>query len=80
MKLFEYSDKYMFDIFLCICQEDYVGDKGANSKKKMNFALCKKMTEIKMERRHDKRGIDPPDEVYAKYISFTAGLLQVASK
>ena len=49
-------------------------------RKKMNFALCKKMTEIKMERRHDKRGIDPPDEVYAKYISFTAGLLQVASK
>ena len=46
----------------------------------MVLALCKKISEIKMERRHGQRGIDSSDEVCEKYISFAAGLPQVASK
>ena len=46
----------------------------------MVLALCKKIAEIKMERCHGQRGIDSLDEVCANYISFAAGLPQVASK
>ena len=42
-EILKYSAKYMFDVFLCICQEYYVGDKGTNSEKKMVLALCKKL-------------------------------------
>jgi len=64
----------MFDVFLCICQEYYVGDKATNSEKKNSPGSLLNITKIKMKRRHGQRGIDSPDEVYTKYTSFAAEL------
>ena len=79
-KLLDYTTKCMFDVFLHISQKDYVSDIGVNSEKKMIIAICKELTDIKMERRHGQRTIDTPDEIYARYISTVTGLPDVASK
>ena len=79
-KLLAYANKCMFDVFLYICQEDYVGDISVKSEKKMIIAICKEIADIKMERRHGQRSIDTPDEIYARYISIASGLPDTASK
>ena len=68
-----YADKCMFDIFLEICREDYVGGDDAGSKSKLVHEICKQIGNIKMT------NVETPDEIYAKYISMVAGLPDDAS-
>ena len=67
----------MFDVFLTICREDYVGADDGTSDSKMVYEICKKMFKLRMEWRTSPRNrlmTDILDELYAKYISIVAGL------
>ena len=69
-----HSGKYMLDIFLEICREDYVGDGDASSKRKLVHEICKQLSLIKM-----KNG-DTLDKMYARYISMVAGFIRKSRK
>jgi len=44
-----YADKYILDIFLVICREDYVGAEDVGSKRKLVHEICKFILDIKQE-------------------------------
>ena len=76
-KLRSYADKCMFNIFLNICREDYVGTDDGTSDSKMVYEICKKIAELRMEWRTspgNKLLTYTPDELYAKYTSIVVGL------
>ena len=79
-KLLEYSNKCMFDTFLDICQQDYVGEIRGNAVTKLIHEVCKQITAIKIEKQHGQRCVDTPEEIYAKYISILSGLPHDADK
>ena len=66
----------MLDIFIEICRDSYVGVNDQNSRNKMTHDICKQLQLLKQ---HHDRGEDMPDELYAKYISIPAGLLDGAN-
>ena len=61
-----YADRCMFDVFLDVCHEDYVGGDKGGSAGKLVHEICKKITSLKQE--------STPDDLYAIYIGIIAGL------
>ena len=74
------AGKCMFDTFLDICRQDYVGEISGDAVTKLIHEVCKQISAVKMEKRHGQRCIDTPDEIYAKYISILSGLPHDADK
>ena len=76
-----YADKYMLDVFLHICKDDYVQRDDTVSRGKLVHEICKSITKLREE--YNERGsghkTDTPDELYAKYISIISGLPDDAS-
>ena len=76
-----YADKCMLDVFLELCREDYVGGFDVSSKRKLVHEICKiigGMTQEFVSPRGNK-GIDTPDELYAKFLSIVSALPDDAS-
>ena len=48
-KLRIYANKFIFDVFLTICREDYVGTDYGTSDSKMIYDIYKKLTKLRME-------------------------------
>ena len=63
-----YADKFILDILLEICRDDYVGGDDAGSKRKLVHDIYKQLSLIKMNNG------DNPDKMYARYISMVADL------
>ena len=67
----------MFNIFLDICKEDYVGSDYSALESKMVHEICKKILSTRIENRNERNNlltIDTLDELYAKFISIATGL------
>ena len=73
----DYIDKCMFDMFLHICRQDYVGADDGTSISKMAHAICKRHVKLRIEYK-SKTGndfvIDNPNKLYAKFIGVLFGL------
>jgi len=76
-----YAEKCILDMFLHICKEDYIGGNNASSEGKLIHEICKSISSLWQEynEREVGRNSDTPDELYAKYISIVASLLDDAS-
>ena len=76
-KLRVYAEKYMFDIFLEIYREDYVGTDDGTSDSKIIHEIYKILSKLRIEWRSKvgNRLIKcTPDELYAEFVDDIAGL------
>ena len=81
-KLRMYADKCMFDVFLAICREDYIGIDDDTSDSKMVYKICKRLTKLRMEWITNIGNClmkNPPNELYGKFIGIMAGLTDNAT-
>ena len=62
----------MFDNFLEICNQNYVGVVSVDTETKLVTETIKQITSIKIEKHQGRRCRYTPDDIYAKYISMVS--------
>ena len=71
-KVYAYSEKCMFDVFLDVCRDGYVGGSLVDSEERMIQEVCRKIEELKMKYKsgnNNRWTMDTLDEFYGKFIS-----------
>ena len=77
-----YAEKFMFDVFLEICREDYVGTYDGTSNSKMIHEIYKRLSKLRMKwmsKFVNRLMKCTPDDLYAEFIGIIAGLREDAT-